>query len=248
MLPLAGSTLMIGSINLAMGFAVPCDSITSSPARMPGRSTSISMATGRRGSGSPSRRSATEAGCVTGLSASGRTTWSLSGWRTRRFSRLDTPASIYAIGGVTFVSDIPERRARQWRDLLAPAEPFLDDQVGFALGTHRLRWLDPTQFERERERSWQPAPHAYGELAMLHLLAEDLDRVEAQIRQAGLPITHLWGEDAGEPTLLFGPGTRDDFVFAITRYPVAQWAEERRARTGEEFELATGVTSNPDST
>jgi hypothetical protein len=40
----------------------------------------------------------------------------------------------------------------------------------------------------------------------------------------------------------------DGFLLALTRYSSAQWAEERRFATGEQFEPATGTSSTPDST
>lgn len=123
--------------------------------------------------------------------------------------------------------------------------PSIDNQNGFILGPHTLRWLTPAQPSRELGISWHPASHPFGEIAALHLLAEDLHRAEARVRRLGVPVTRLPNPDADQPALLVGPGARDGLVLAITQYPAARWAEERRYRTGEKLTLVTGTSATP---
>ena len=156
------------------------------------------------------------------------------------------PNPAYAVCGVTFVADAPDRRARQWRALLAPGAALGGRRPGFALGPHTLRWLTAAQFERDFERGWQVAPHPYGELAVVHVLAERLERAEAWLRRAGLPVRRL-DRPAAEPTLLCGPTPSDGFLLAMTQRPAAQWAAERRSTTGEELEVVPDPASASDS-
>ncbi len=153
--------------------------------------------------------------------------------------------SVYAVSGITFVSENPEQRAGRWRDVLAPETPLLDGQNGFILGPHTLTWLTPAQLARDVGLSWDPASHPFGEIAALHLLAEDLHRAEARVCRLGVPVTRLPSPDADQPALLIGPGARDGLVLVITQYPAERWAEERRARTGEKFTLVTGTSATP---
>lgn len=80
-----------------------------------------------------------------------------------------------------------------------------------------------------------PAPYPYGELALLHLLASDLQTVQTMMEQAGrrtIPIS-----EGGREELLVEPDARDGFVFAIRQQPVEMWLGERTARTGEKLEI-----------
>jgi hypothetical protein len=153
--------------------------------------------------------------------------------------------SVYAVSGITFVSENPEQRAGRWRDVLAPETPLLDGQNGFILGPHTLTWLTPAQLARDVGLSWDPASHPFGEIAVLHLPAEDLDRAESGLQRLGVRVTRLRGLNTHGSALLVGPGDRDGLVLAITRYPAARWSEERRARTGEELTLVTGTSATP---
>jgi hypothetical protein len=151
------------------------------------------------------------------------------------------PNGVYGLSGVTFVSAAPDERVSRWRDLLSPGARLAADRPGFALGPHRLRWLTPAQLADELGRAWQTARHAYGEVAVLDVLAEGLDRAEARIRSAGLPIERVRSTPREEPTLLFGPGPRDGYVLAIREYPARRWAAERAAVTGEGLSVVDGA-------
>jgi hypothetical protein len=149
----------------------------------------------------------------------------------------------YAIDGVTFVAEQPADRARQWHDVLAPDASMLGD-TGFVLGPHRLRWISPRGFEQETGRPWQPASHEYGELAMVHVLADNLGGAWEMLTSAGVPAEVVAAANGGEPLLLAGPRRMDGVLLATTQVPVRQWADVRGARAGEVIEVALGSSVN----
>ncbi len=149
------------------------------------------------------------------------------------------PNTTYALAGASFVSATPAVDARAWRDFLAPDAPIACTGEGCAvtMGPHRLDWLTPEQYQRAYGRPWQPAPYSFGALAALHLLATDLRVVQSWLSRAGrrgvpLPNTAPTGR------LLVLPHPHDGFLFTIREQPVADWARECAARTGETPEIA----------
>jgi hypothetical protein len=154
------------------------------------------------------------------------------------------PNTIYAISGVTFVAAEPEVRATRWRDLLAPGEPVMESGAGCALtiGPHRATWTSPEAWHAAFGRPWTPAPHAWGEIALVHLLAEDLGTVEATMQAAGRKATWLHRSDGED--LLLEPDARDGFAFVVRRQPVESWRRERMERTGENLELETAASAS----
>ncbi|HEX9988236.1 MAG TPA: VOC family protein [Chloroflexia bacterium] len=90
------------------------------------------------------------------------------------------PNTTYAISGVTFASDTPEERAKAWRDLLAPGGDIVlevdSDICETFIPPHFAVWMKPEKFQDHYGLSWKTSPHPWGELSVIHLLAQDLDR------------------------------------------------------------------------
>jgi hypothetical protein len=149
----------------------------------------------------------------------------------------------YALNGVTFVAEQPADRARQWRDVLVPDAALGGGDAEFVLGPHLLRWISPRVFEQETGRPWQPASHEYGELAMVHVLADNLERAGEMFASAGVPAEVVHAAKR-EPMFLVGPERVDGVLLAMTEVPVRQWLEGRRMRTGEVIQVALGSSVN----
>lgn len=150
------------------------------------------------------------------------------------------PNTTYAIEGVTFVSDSPQERAQRWRDLLSPGEEVREEE-NFAevrTGPHFARWLTPLHYQEYLGLSYKEPPHPYAEMAIIHLLAEDLDTAEELIATSGRDVSRLPDVASGLDTLYVYPDPRDGFTFAITQRPSHEWLAERTALTGERLELA----------
>ncbi|MDQ5823036.1 MAG: VOC family protein [Chloroflexota bacterium] len=150
-----------------------------------------------------------------------------------------TPNTTYAIEGVTFVSDSPRERAQRWRDLLAPGEEVREEE-NFAevrTGPHFARWLTPLHYQEYLGLSYKEPPHSYAEMAVIHLLAEDLEKAEELIATSGRDVSRLPDAASGLDTLYIYPDPRDGFTFAITQRPTEEWLAERTALTGEKLEL-----------
>lgn len=147
------------------------------------------------------------------------------------------PNTIYALSNVTFVSKEPEARAMRWRDLLAPGEQVIQSELGFGvfIGPHRALWMTPDTYQSTFGLDWIPTPHAFGELAVLHLLASNLNTAKKMLEQSGRQVFSI--EMEGHEELLIIPDVRDGFVFSIQQQPIEIWSQERMARTGEKIKF-----------
>lgn len=150
-----------------------------------------------------------------------------------------SPNTIYAIEGVTFVTLEPLHRAKRWRDLLAPGEGVFQSQIGYEvqIGTHLARWMTPGDYQAQYGLTWTAAPHEFGDLALLHLLAENIHTVKSIFELIGRR-TDLISE-SGQMKLLVAPDLRDGFVFLIQEKPAEAWLSSRIAWTGEKLVLAS---------
>ena len=150
-----------------------------------------------------------------------------------------SPNSTYAIEGVTFVSDTPQERATRWRDLLAPGQEIVERESFYEVrtGPHYARWVTPLHYQEYLGLSYKESPHSYGEMSIIHLLAEDLDKAETVIGEAGRDVARMPDYASGLDTVYVYADPRDGFTFAITQRPAQQWLEERTALTGEKIEL-----------
>jgi hypothetical protein len=150
------------------------------------------------------------------------------------------PNTTYAIDGVTLVAAEPQSRASRWRAFLAPGEP-VQQMAGAAsvrIGPHTATWLTPGEYRRRYGRDWRGAPHDRGEMALLHLLAENLGAAEGALIRAGLVVERLQDRDGGPAALLVAPVAQDGFTFLIAEEPPEEWAARRHALTGELFDIA----------
>ncbi len=145
--------------------------------------------------------------------------------------------TIYALAGVTFVAADAEARATRWRDLLATGTPVSTADLGFAvqIGPHVATWMSPETYHATYGRIWVAAAHACGELALLHLLATNLERARIMLEQAGRVVTSH--QTNGQEAFLIEPDIRDGVTLLVQEQPIANWLQERAARTGEQLHL-----------
>jgi hypothetical protein len=150
------------------------------------------------------------------------------------------PNSTYAVSGVTFASEEPETRASAWRDLLAPGEEVKCEEGGsceVSVPPHFALWIKPEEYQEQYGISYKASPHPFGELAVIHMLANDLDKAEEMVAEMGRNATRLPDKRTGADTVIVPPDERDGFTFAITERPVEEWLRERVEITGERLEL-----------
>jgi hypothetical protein len=150
------------------------------------------------------------------------------------------PNTIYAIAGVTFVTEEPEAHATRWGTLLAPGERVNRSQLGFDVlfGPHRALWMTAENYKSTYGLEWNPAPHCYGEIAVLHLLASNLVAAKNILEQSGRQVFTIEIDD--HEVLLIAPDGRDGFIFSLRQQAVEIWAQERMARTGEKIIFLQG--------
>jgi hypothetical protein len=145
-------------------------------------------------------------------------------YHARRSPETIAPNSTYAVAGATFVSPSAKEHAAAWRDLLAPAASIdgSDDAYQVRIGPHIARWMEPRQYQRRYGRSFEPAPHRFGELAILHVLATDLRRVHSALVGCGREFIPIDPTSNDEPGLFVPPDAQDGFSFVVTEQPVGE--------------------------
>ncbi len=141
----------------------------------------------------------------------------------------------YAIAGVTFVCAAPDVDAARWRDLLAPdaAVRHVQDGREVAIGPHLVQWCTPDGYRARYGRTWPGSPHEWGKLAVLHLLATDLELARRSLQGAGRHVAQIRISQPDRDALLVSPDEHDGFVFAIEERPLDDWIRERNMLTGE---------------
>jgi len=155
--------------------------------------------------------------------------------RDERIEVRGGPNTIYALSGVTFVTGEAEIRAMRWRDLLAPEESLVTSESGFTIqiGPHLVTWMTPDACLTTYGQPWITSPHVYGDLALVHILATDLEQARIVLEHAGRRvIPHTTN---GQEALLIKPDPRDGVTFLVLQQPIAIWLQERTARTGEQI-------------
>lgn len=149
------------------------------------------------------------------------------------------PNTVYAIAGITFVTPEPRARAHTWGNLFAPDTPLATDgdACSVAIGPHLATFMNPAHYEQRYSVSWNPSPHAYGEIALLHLLAEHLPTAEAMLAAAGRTVTRIEAASGRSDSLFVAADPRDGFAYLVTERPAAEWIAWRNALTGEQLAL-----------
>ena len=97
-------------------------------------------------------------------------------------------------------------------------------------------WMTPKDYHASYGLNWMSFPHAFGEIALLHLLAADLKVAKKMLEQAGRQTLPLFV--GGEEKLLIAPDERDGFVFIIGQQPIEMWRWVGNPPSGEMLKLA----------
>lgn len=140
------------------------------------------------------------------------------------------PNSIFGLSGLMLVSQTPEADAAAWQQFLAPDQPINDGEL--LVGPHRLRWLGPDAFADRYDLAWTPSGDGADAMALVELLALDVDQVERYARQAGRSAHRL--DDGG---LLLAPPEHDGFRFLVRSGEPEAWAAWRQERISVEHDV-----------
>lgn len=144
------------------------------------------------------------------------------------------PNSVFGLTGLTMVSRTPETDAAAWKRLLAPDGEVAVHASGpeLLVGPHRLRWFDPDTYADRYDLAWTPSGDGADAIALVELVALDLDRVERLANQAGRTLRRL---DDG--ALLLDPSDHDGFHFLIRAGNLDEWVAWRQEWTGVSHEV-----------
>ncbi|MBA2319337.1 MAG: hypothetical protein H0V93_16395 [Euzebyales bacterium] len=143
------------------------------------------------------------------------------------------PNSVFALSGVTLVADEPAGRAHAWRDLLLPgaAVEVEEDRARLRIPPHEVEWLTPAAFARTCDRPLSAGSGEW-EVALLHLLAEDLLRFEDLAVGGGREVRALM-----DGRLLVEPHPDDGCTFTVAQRSASGWLADRRSACGEALEI-----------
>lgn len=144
--------------------------------------------------------------------------------------------TVYAVEGLTFASETPAKHAAQWQSLLNPSGSVGENNGVYEVDIppHTAWWLSPTAFQERYGVEYSPAPHRFGEIAAVHLLAENLPAAASRLGEYAL---HQTNPATNEPLLVVSPIGNDGVTYIIREYPIDQWHTERTRLTGENIIL-----------
>jgi hypothetical protein len=134
---------------------------------------------------------------------------------------------IFAIAGVSLLSDNPVAGASATRDILSKPSPIRrdSDSAYFVTGFHFVRYLSPAGFDFYRKA------HA-GADSVVHMLCEDFATTQLLLDGAGMRTVRTADESTGLDTLLVS-SPYFSALLAVTEREIADWLEERAEVTGE---------------
>ena len=160
---------------------------------------------------------------------------------------LNTPASevrhvrpavntVYALEGLTLASETPQKHAARWLALLNPSASVGENKGVYevAIPPHTAWWMSPQTFQDRYGVEYSSAPHRFGEIAAVHLLAENLTTAASRLGEYAVRQTH---PVTNEPLLVVSPIGNDGVTYVIREYPIDQWQAERTQLTGEKIVL-----------
>ena len=150
-----------------------------------------------------------------------------------------SPNTIYAMVGITLVSNVPREHAAQWQDVFDLAELLQREEgiVEVRLEPHVFTWMTPEKYREKYRLPWKFASHPFGEIAILHLYASSLEKVQEMLHKAGREIAPIGNDRIGGEGILILPDMRDGLTFSVTECPVQDWLDERTAITGEHIKV-----------
>jgi hypothetical protein len=145
--------------------------------------------------------------------------------------------TVYAVEGVTFVSNAPEDDANRWKALLFPDQEVKNEQMVYsaAVPPHITWWMFPETYQNHFNIAWKPAHHRHGHLAAIHLLAEDLEIAQSMLGQHF--IKQIVSQEKGN-ILVDSPTGEDGVIFLIREFPIELWRSERSNVTGERIVIS----------
>ena len=112
------------------------------------------------------------------------------------------------------------------------------DNVSITLGAHTLNWMKMSVFKSIYGRgAWLPYKGRFTHLrkmALLHLYAEDLNKTEKYLNQAGFRTTQINKPDA--TGVYVYPLKSDGYAFFISKYSVTKWLAERK-QLGQKLQI-----------
>ena len=141
--------------------------------------------------------------------------------------------ALYAVSGLTFVTNNPQRRAGAWRNFLSPKSKVHKISSGryqFELGPHLLQWMKPETYAKEYgvRHIASGKSKNFREVALIHLFAENIVKARSVLQRNRFKVRSYGAR------LLVGPNKSDGFTFTVTEKNPRIWRRER-ARFGQRF-------------
>lgn len=128
----------------------------------------------------------------------------------------------YAVEGISMVSAAPADAARRRQTLLnADAALTADEDVyTVSVPPHTIWWLTPEGFHARYGVRWSSTSNRAGQIAAIHVLAEDLDVAATSLAHGADTDVVTVRNDA---RLVVAPTGEDGVLLIIRAYPLEQW-------------------------
>lgn len=147
---------------------------------------------------------------------------------------------IYAVNGLTLVTDYPHNRGEDWSNFFYTKnknEPHLNECI-MELPPHFIQWLTPQKFQMFYNMNFPESDTRIGELAVIHLFSKDLKYTKEYFEKKGIKVNERrlrFGTERVE-SIILERNEHDGFQFAISEKDPQEWLKERQDAVNEEFE------------
>lgn len=138
------------------------------------------------------------------------------------------PLATYCVAGLSFVVPQPEARAVRWRNLFSTeADVECENEIyRVGSGSYYTQWMDDEKYEELFQHTHLKVSSQPGDLAIIHLYSQDLERSEKILNASGF-YTKRHLEPLGNRHYLFVfPRKKEEVAFCISEKKYDRWKQE----------------------
>ncbi len=147
---------------------------------------------------------------------------------------------IYAVNGVTFVTNYPHNRGEDWSNFFYSKNnhtPYLNECT-MDLPPHFIQWITPQKFSMIYKVDFVPTTLKVGELYIIHVFSKDLKYTKEYFESKGKKVVERNVRIGSErlESIIIERNSNDGFFFAVSEKDPEEWLKLRFAKVKEKFE------------
>jgi hypothetical protein len=161
--------------------------------------------------------------------------------KEERFKFVMGDNGIYAVNGVTLVTNYPHNRGEDWSNFFYSKNyhtPYLNE-CKMDLPPHFIQWITPQKFKMLYKTEYYPTKSEIGELYVIHLFTKDLEYTKNYFKERGKEVKEVnlrFGLDILK-SILIERNHYDGFFFAVSERNPEEWLKWREERINERYEI-----------